>query len=543
MRNKLFYTILALILVYVAKAQPNTCRVDTIYNYKFIDGSTTKTLTGRRIHFGPEIIGGEGGRSAIGQAFKNGSYVNNWKAEYVLHQPSGSYSEYLYSEWDSATASWKPQYKENVTYNANNQLTEFITQRPNQAGTLENQYRTTSTYNAKGRTTSDVSYMWVNGVWRNTNRTTNTYQSDTLITLEQSQTWDTTSSTWVDVQKTERIFDANANEINTYTFSWDGKLSNWKGLYGYNKIYNQQGFLIQSENLFWDSNIQAFSKSSKSIFVINNAGLLLSDTFQTWNSSSGAYVIGQVSAYTYNTNNIRTSFRTSGLNTTTGAPNWVKLSTTTLDASDRPLVIFEQDSGFIAGGSWKPSSRITYTYDANGNNTNYLSEARPAGSETLVNASRSTRTYNTNNEELSFLHESWIAASSVWAPSSAGLNEYDNDGFLTARETKYIWSLAGGYFIDHNRYEYICTPITSGVEPATNKSINVYPNPVTMGNTLSIESNIASDYLLFDYYGRTVKSGNLSAGINTMETLGLSSGFYFLKLNNSTHKIIIQKSF
>lgn len=537
MKKILPLLLLAFGLHHFAQAQ-TICRADTVYSYKFIDGSTTKIPVGRTIYY-PIANSNFDGDPYLEQEFKNNAYVNSSKFDVTLNS-FGYYTEYSTAEWDSATSAWKVNYKESATYNANNQITENIRQELNQAGTLENVHKSNYTYNAAGRTTSSLRQNWINGAWRNAEQRTSTFQADTLETNLFVQFWDTTSSSWTNVEKTDKAYDASGNEITASYYQWDVNTSAWKGTASYARTYNQQKLLISSENMAWDLGTNTFVKSSKSIFAYNNAGLVIADTLQNWNTTLIAYVTGQVSAYTYNANNVRTSSRSTALNTTTGVPNWVTLNTITLDAADRELVNFSQDSGIVAGGAWTPNRRWTHTYNANGDRLSQLYEVRLSG-DTMRNYNRVAWTYNTNSQVLTNVYENWDVTSSAWLTIYTTANEYNNDGFRTAYEYKNGWNATGNYFNNHTRNEYMCTLVSVGILDLVDVEVNIYPNPTN--NLLNIQTDAVIEAVtIYNLQGQAVL--HTKSNSQQLDLSSLSEGAYIMHLHTTegaTRKTIIKQ--
>jgi len=296
MKKQLLTSLLGLAITGVVFQE--NCPHDTVYNSKFVDGSTTQTPVSRIIYFGPEVNGGDGSTRASFQVFKNGSYVNNWKEVYVIHQPTGSYSEYLYSLWDSATAAWKPNYKENFTFGSNNLWSEFIIQDENQSGVLENSEKSARTFNTKNRVTNYITSVWNNGAWRNKSQRNNTYQADTLLLSDVTQTWDTAASAWVNDGKIERTFDAAGRETSYAQFNWDVNTNAWIGSFMQVATFNAQGFQTALEELFWNAGTSSFDKAARTLYTPNAAGKSTIDSMQNWNSVAGAYISYAVRYYT-----------------------------------------------------------------------------------------------------------------------------------------------------------------------------------------------------------------------------------------------------
>lgn len=535
MKKTLFTSFLGMAITGAVFAQQN-CPHDTSYSYKFVDGSTTKTPVGRTIYFGPSINGGDGDlRSNLYQEFKNAGYVNKSKNEYVLHQPSGGFSEYLYSLWDSATAAWKPNYKEVLTFGSNNLWTELYYQEANQSGVLENIEKYTRTLNAKNRQTNYITSVWKNGAWRNKSQRNNTYQADTLLLLELNQNWDTTGSAWVNDSKTERTFDAAGRETSNAQFSWDANTSAWKGTYMVVRTFNSQGFLSALEELFWNAGTSSFAKAARTLYTPNSAGKSTIDSMQNWNSGANAYISYAVRYYTYNASNELLTYRQLTVNTS-GVVTANFLSTRTLDAGNRPLEIFDQDSSSAGGGVWRPSRRWTYSYNANGDKLTEKFEFRQPSADTLSNVNRSTFTYNANNQLLTSLTENWNATTSAWVPGYGSLNEYNNDGKRVASESTNNWNATGNYFNDHNRTEYICKQAGVGIANIAEVEMNIYPNPTN--NIINIQTDATIEAVnVYNLQGQNVMS--ITSNSHQFDMAHLHSGTYIIQIN--TNKGVARK--
>jgi hypothetical protein len=538
MKKILLILAVSLIMHNYAKAQSD-CQIDTIYRYQFFDGSTTKTPTGRTIYLpGPNTD--LEFRPAIYQVFKNGTYVNSEKTE-ITYNSADKLTAYTDYEWDTVALSWVITYKENYTYNANNLLSEFTNQIKNQSGVLVNDEKLIYSYNTINKQTAYVTQKWVNGNWRNTRQQQFTYQSDSLLVLDLTQTWDTVSNSWVNSQKTERTFDATGKEITTAVFNWDINSSQWKGNFYYVKAFNQQGFQILFEELYWDNNANTFAKAARTIYVRNNDGLSTTDTIQSWNSITSEYVTSQIRHYTYNANGKLIVYRVLFLNGNTGLVNSLFLSNITLDAADRPLLIFDQDSSSTAAGSWRPFRKWTYNYDNNGNQLSELFEYRMNG-DTLTKNYRQQNTY-ANNKPLTGSRDNWNISLGDWTPVSRDLNEYNSDGFRTAYEGKSGWNASGNYFNNHVRNEYKCGLVSIGLDKVFAKQVEVtiYPNPCN--NLLNIQTSSAvNTVMIFDLQGQLkMTSTPLN---NQIDLSGLANGMYIVQVttaSGSAHRTIVKQ--
>lgn len=521
-----------------AKAQSD-CQIDTIYRYQFFDGSTTKTPIGRTIYLPGPNTDSEF-RPSIYQVFKNGTYVNNRKTEITINS-AGITTAYTNYEWDSAALSWFITYNENYTYNSNNLLSEYTNQIKNESGDLVNDEKQVYSYNTVNKQTARLTQKWVNSNWRNISEQLFTYQSDSLLLLDLTQTWDTVSNSWVNSQKTERTFDATGKEITTAVFYWDINSSQWKGNFYYVKAFNQQGFQTLFEELYWDNNANTFAKTARTIYTRNNAGQSTTDTIQSWNSITSEYVTSQIRQYTYNPNGKLIVYRVSFLNGNTGLVNSLFLSNITLDAADRPILIFDQDSSSTAAGTWRPFRKWTYTYDNNGNQLSEQFEFRVNG-DTLTKNYRQLSTF-TNDKLLTRSRDNWNISLGDWIPSSIDLNEYNSDGFRTAYEGKSGWNASGNYFTNHTRSEYKCGLVSIGINKLLPKKLEiaVYPNPCN--NLLNIQTSSAvNTVMIFDLQGQLKMTGTPLN--NQIDLSGLANGMYIVQVttaSGSAHRTIVKQ--
>jgi hypothetical protein len=538
MKKTLLLAIVAFLAFSTADAQ-SVCRIDTVYRFRYVDGSTTKTPLGRTIYAPSPGNPATTFRSNIVQEFKNGAYVNKSKSDLAFNSScTNNATEEIYSDWDSASTSWIVNYKANATLNADCNFTEYISQIPNGSGVLVNNEKYEYSYNSKGKQTLQLTSKWANGAWRNFEKYTFTFQNDTLRTNALQEKWDTTSSAWVNVRKIEAQYDANGRKLNEEIYQWDAASSAWKGVQKEVSVYGANG-LTSFERLQWDPSTSSFINDQKFLYTRNSSGLTLTEDYQVWNTISNQFDFNHFRAYTYNNNNFTLTSKFSQRNATTGVVTSSNLATYTLNSANKPLVILQEDSSNARGGVWRPLRKTTNTYDANGNKINEIFEQRLLNADTfLTNDLKKEFEYNSNNRIIRETAQKWVA--SAWGPFAEVLREYDANDCLLWTEDKSSWNNSNSYFNTHNRFEYRVTSVTVGIEDVLENPISVYPNPVAVGSLLNVNLPQASNYLMTDYAGRVVKAGMFNEGINSINTNELSKGFYLLKLNNSTHKIILQ---
>lgn len=529
MKKILLSTIIGLLTFGIIDAQ-NVCRTDTTYFYKFINGNSIKTPIHREIYLPSSGNLASTYRPYVVQEYKNGVYVNKIKRDVVFNSSCSLPIEDIYSNWDSASATWIAYKKTNATFNANCNVTEYTEQVPNNNGVLENYYRTLSSYNTKENITLEQTFTWVNGAWRNNNRYTYSYQSDTLRKNELIEKWDTTTAQWVNVSKTEYSFDAIDRITNFESYNWNEASSSWKGAAKQVTTYDTNG-IASVESYYWDNTNDVFLKSTKNIYTRNVLGLVLTDESQYWSLSTMQYIRRSLLINTYNANNFLTGNKFYQFSLTTGSVTNSSRLTYTLDASGRSLVVFDEDSSSQLGAVWRPFRRWTYAYDANGNKTDDLYEQRGNSPDTILsNISKQEFHYDVNNNVTKEINERWDKTANTWLPNAGWLRDFNVDGCLVWAEQTGGWNTSGNYFNNHNRWEYKLTEVSVGLEDEADTELYLYPNPTN--NILNIQTDATIEVItIYNLQGQNMM--NITSNNNQLDLSNLSEGAYILQINTT----------
>jgi hypothetical protein len=537
---KKVFTLLYLCLLFQFTHAQATCKLDTTYDYRFINGSTTKTLTGRFIYF-PNGNGLADASFGLYQEFKNNTWVNVEKTEGVFNG-AGYYTEYLTAEWDSAAAAWNPVYKQNVAYDVNNNATEIITQEMNQAGTaLVNVEREVNEFNATGKQTSYKYFEWnlATSAWREKSQQIATFNAADLLIERLDQKWDTTAAAWVNQNKTVNTYDANNLLLTAEDYQWDELTSAWKGTQSQRYAYNAQGLVIERYIDTWDLGTSTFTKWLQILTNYSATGKRLTEEQLYWNNMVAGYQKTAFSSFTYNANDVQIGERSETWSQSPATLTSASRLTITLNAADLPLLALREDSSSTTSGVWRDANKRTYTYDANNNQTSEVYQTWNSTDNALRNVVRFTKSYSATNKNLQTSNDNWDAATSAWLPNYETVSEYNADDFRVAYEYKTNWNTANSYFDYHNRTEYICAA-SVGIEDTEAGNISLYPNPVTKGSALILAATQTAAYTVYDFCGRAVKSGTVNPGQNAISTNEMSSGVYLLKLNATTYKVVVQ---
>jgi len=117
-------------------------------------------------------------------------------------------------------------------------------------------------------------------------------------------------------------------------------------------------------------------------------------------------------------------------------------------------------------------------------------------------------------------------------PLSPCINAGNNDFYLSAYE---IIDFLGNTRIDEDTIDMGAIENQSEIEPIsisefqTPVDLRVFPNPVQMGEFLTVEAGGFISFAIIDLYGKQILSGKLNKGSNALNIDQLVPGFYMLQ--------------
>lgn len=86
-------------------------------------------------------------------------------------------------------------------------------------------------------------------------------------------------------------------------------------------------------------------------------------------------------------------------------------------------------------------------------------------------------------------------------------------------------------------YDNVVNDPTVEVQTVTATDLRVYPNPVQSSTTLQVETRQQTPYILTDLMGRTMSSGTLQTGINTLDIHQLKPGLFMFITNDNREAV------
>lgn len=313
------------------------------------------------------------------------------------------------------------------------------------------------------------------GIWEEKFRSTD-YQYDAngnLLRFTQQNGNDLDG--WVNIWRNSYTYDANNHELTDTLERWES--GNWVLSSFSESVYDANGSPISVTGL-----------SDRRLYTYNVAGLLEKETWQ--NNTSGNWEnTGQISyLYFPNSNLIQT-----------------------------------QLSSYWISGTWNAWNRIQFQYDANGNNTEAVTEY--VAQNQWVPERRTTMEYDAGDKLIYWISSARNGVN--WVDDTRQFNTYDQNNNFTSARLEVLGS-TGWEMSTFGRLHY---GALSGINQAELTNFEVFPNPATSSITL-LGENLESAQIL-DRQGRVVSQVSLNQHEATHVPVSqLAPGLYFIQVRD-----------
>ncbi len=414
---------------------------------------------------------------------------------------------------------------------------------------------------AKCRQDTVYYYQYVTGsqVKNITRRTINKYNLQNQILESVKQDWDLSSNNWVNTYRILNKYDNKNNLLENQT-QIVTSFNNWIPYTNYIYAYNANNKII-SELRQEGSTLENVTLR---LFAHDNKNNLIEEVRQEYSNSN----FKNIDRYLYLYDTIGNQIQELHEQWNSSNSQWQKSSliVNKFDSNQNLIELIMKNWNV----NWKVVYKISYTYNDNNNITSKLFEVFNNNNSLYENRESESYLYNNENLLIEFIVKKWITTNNSWLNDyrikhSYDLNknktetltqlwngsnrtwqagskhtwEYNEENDNIAQEYYSNWNESGNYFNNHTREEYICTHTLSITEPKLSQPYNFYPNPAT--TTFNIETTQAGTYSILDYFGKIVLTGKLLNGTNQVDVNPIPNGMYFLQINNTIYKILIQK--
>ncbi|RYD55791.1 MAG: T9SS type A sorting domain-containing protein [Sphingobacteriales bacterium] len=365
------------------------------------------------------------------------------------------------------------------------------------------------------RVATEIKQEYVNGAWKNSQRTTyhypaafgttNNEKKDT-ITVE---VWNNLSNDWYRLTRTSITYNANKDvteelfqRFNNLNQTWDNDRVTTQTYIG-GKITSR---LIKE----WNNTTSAWNNTQQITYTYSSNNLT-NELLEVWDKSISAWMKMNKTEYTYNG---------AGENTSKILSRWIPTTSSW-------LFIFKNDYEYTSGNvkadtfsSWDDGTSMwtqnwlyTYTYD---NNKNLLTSlTRSPGPDSFLYYRSQEWTYNSYNQPTRFIASEWDFVTKMWVPMNAS-------------------SVLSNYYY---------TLFNVGVRHLSS-SLNVNVFPVPAQNFLVVGINMDSPAeiraTLYDMQGRMVKYWTENTQGNYQRTVPVSelpNGVYILQVKTGNKEL------
>lgn len=380
----------------------------------------------------------------------------------------------LRKQWEYDTTgggAWKNKQITKLTYTAAGMVESQVDTAPNPTSGHRYEY----TYNGNNREIQLLDRIWSQTTqnWGNYRKYSTSRTAFDSINVYLEEGWNPVSNIWVNGSRLIHTYNAqNLDSTMTYE-NWFNANNQWVTGGRYIYTYNAAGKWTMYLNQNYDTSFAVFKNNYKYEYTYDGANRILSNIQSNWNPNINIWQNAWRYTYTYNAQGLLETTQVEKWNIGTLQWDLWTFFTYTYDANNRLITELYQNR---VNGAWENASRQSYTRDANGYRTRYVSE-----------------TWNTNT----LAWRNWNAID--------------------------YW------------YE---TKQTNGIAEQVEDQLFVYPNP-SNSPVLFVNADKNLPYTIYDLTGRLVQQGSLQPGTNTV-TFNEAKGIYLLNAGNGTTRIIKQ---
>lgn len=246
--------------------------------------------------------------------YQNNNKINfGFKSEFLYDRNNNLLREQFY-RYDTASASWKNSYKEEMIYDKKNMLNRESYIWDNTKNDWKNLYKSKHTYDNKGNLIEIVQYNWNDprSEWLSMEKTENSYNAENIVIKEVyykikyvdsilhlremcehnykdgllenriTYTWNESTQNWINDSKYEQFYDDNENIINSGYFSWDSTSATWFQYARGESVYNESNSCTFSKYERWNSEDSIWELRRLNEKVYDSLNICISESYSAW---------------------------------------------------------------------------------------------------------------------------------------------------------------------------------------------------------------------------------------------------------------------
>lgn len=344
------------------------------------------------------------------------------------------------------------------------------------------------------------------------------YNNQLLPDLYRNFKWNVSGAWELKGRSTDFQYDGNGNRI-SYTLQTGNDSAGWTNTWRYSNTYNANNQELSYKLEKWDGANWVLNSQSEKVYDAN--GLLISSGGDSYRR-----------LYTYNDEAL---LETETSQYFTGG-NWANLEQITYIYYPSSTLLETQTYWSWAAGTWNISYREVFQYDANGNNTQELTESLVQNQWTPD--FRLTLEYDAQNNLVYWIRSDWDGV--AWKDDTRQFNTFDQNNNFTSGRLELLngtsWEMA-----TFGRLHY---GALSSMERPVQLQFDVFPNPAS--GVVTLHTDQLLKVALFDAQGRLVESRTPDIYLDhSIPVAHLAPGIYYLQVtsednNTQVKPLIIQ---
>ncbi len=195
-----------------------------------------------------------------------------------------------------------------------------------------------------------------------------------------------------------------------------------------------------------------WEKSQKYIYEYNSEHLITTATYYNWDNVQNSWTPNYKETYTYDNSNRIIEY----VGQLWNGSSWENDSREIIEYSSQfPTKVTKSTSYNWDNGTqqWIPSANRLYSYDAQGNRTEYISQTWDNVNNSWENNFRYIYTYDANNNRTKWERQNWNTGTASWEPQWRYLYVYNSSNQKT-QQTYETYDAMSSAWVPSNRYNY-----------------------------------------------------------------------------------------
>ncbi len=202
------------------------------------------------------------------EQFNNNSWTASGREQFT-YDTANHLTTDVFMNYNSGV--WQNNEQWLYTY-SNNNITSRTHQKWNlSASAWENDERLSYNYNTSDQVVSTLFEHWKAGAWQNWTRTLNYIYSGNDLTSNESEQWDTLSSSFRPYGQIVYTYDGNHHVTNEHFLNWDASTGTWVNFTQFDYTFDANGNWSSHLMRIWDAGSNTWKNSSKTLYYYSTA--------------------------------------------------------------------------------------------------------------------------------------------------------------------------------------------------------------------------------------------------------------------------------